>query len=61
LREFEISKDYAERFEKRVRLFREQTKTSKALHITFVTTYGVKRNMHYYSVTSEVTMDDLFC
>ena len=60
LREFEISKDYAMHLEERIRLFREQTGSTKALHTTFVTTYGVKRNMYYYAVTSEVTMDDLF-
>ena len=60
LREFEISRDYTELLETRVRLFREQTKTSKALHTTFVTTYGVKRNKYYYAVTSEVTMEGLF-
>jgi hypothetical protein len=60
LREFEIGKDYAEHLETRVRLFREQTKSSKAIHTTFVTTYGVKRDKYYYAVTSEVTMTDLF-
>ena len=60
LREFEINKSYAEHLEMRARLFREQTKTQKALHTTFVTTYGVKRNKYYHAVTSEVTMTDLF-
>lgn len=36
------------------------TLSEKALHLTFVTTYGVKRNMYSSIVQSEVTMDDLF-
>jgi hypothetical protein len=41
-------------------LFRETTGTSKALHLTFVTTYGVARNAQYGMIQSEITMDDLF-
>ena len=41
-------------------LFRETTGTSKALHLTFVTTYGVAKNAQYGMIQSEITMDDLF-
>ena len=41
-------------------VFEHVTKTKKALVLTFITTYGVKRNIHSSIVHSEVTMDDLF-
>lgn len=41
--EFEITKQYDEHLRKRSELFRSATKTRKALHQTFVTTYGLKR------------------
>ena len=58
--EFVITADYEQRLRERMSLFRQVTKTKKALQHTFVTTYGVKRNMHSGIVQSEVTMDDLF-
>jgi AAA+ ATPase superfamily predicted ATPase len=60
VREFEISKAYCEQLERKARAFSEETRTRKALHMTLVTTYGVKRNQYYHAVRSEVTMDDLF-
>lgn len=30
------------------------------VHLTYVTTYGLKRNKHSGIVQSEVTLDDLF-
>ncbi len=44
----------------RLGLFRMATKTSKALVITFVTTYGMVDGKHKSIVHSEVTMDNLF-
>lgn len=41
-------------------LFRETTGTKKAVHLTYVTTYGLKRNKHSGIVQSEVRLDDLF-
>jgi hypothetical protein len=38
----------------------EETKTRKTVHITFITTYGVKYNEYKGNIQSEVTMDDLF-
>lgn len=32
----------------------------KAIHQTFVTTYGLKKNMYSGNVQSEVVLDDLF-
>lgn len=58
--EFEITKQYDEHLRKRAEIFRSATKTRKALHQTFVTTYGVKKNMYSGNVQSEVILDDLF-
>lgn len=58
--EFEITKQYDEHLRKRAESFRLATKTRKALHQTFVTTYGVKKNMYSGNVQSEVKLDDLF-
>ena len=41
-------------------IFREKTKTRKALVSTFITTFGVANGVHKSIVDSEVTMDDLF-
>ena len=57
---YEIDADYEERLRKRASLFRAVTGTKKVLHHTFVTTYGVARNLHSGIVQSEVLMDDLF-
>ncbi len=40
--EFEITKQYDGHLRDRAEIFRSATKTRKALHQTFVTTYGVK-------------------
>ena len=34
--------------------------TRKAVHLTMVTTYGVRQNSHAGIVQSEVTLEDLF-
>ena len=57
---YEITESYEEHLRERASLFRKKTGTRKALHHTFITTYGVKQNRHSGIVQSEVTMDDLF-
>ena len=57
---YEISRDHEERLREKTAAFRSETKTRKALLTTFITTYGVKRNLHAGIVHDEVTMDDLF-
>lgn len=58
--QYALTADYEERLRERATLFRKVTKTKKAIHHTFITTYGVVRNIHSGIVQSEVTMDDLF-
>ena len=58
--EFEIKKDYAEKLRNKVFAFGNETGINVMTHLTFITTYGVKRNAHSNIVQSEVQLDDLF-
>jgi len=58
--EFEITGPYDSHLRERAESFRRATGTRKALHLTMVTTYGVKKNMYSGNVQSEVMLDDLF-
>lgn len=59
--EFTIDKAYAALLKRKQDVFVERTKTRKTLFLTFITTYGVQKNEHYWSlVQKEVTMDALF-
>ena len=57
---YAIDKDYDTRLRNKLEVFRQETGTRDALHLTFITTYGVKQNMYSGLVQSEVVMDDLF-
>ena len=59
-KEFVIDKKYDENLRNKKWSFIEETKTRKAVHITMITTYGVKRNEYWNNIQSEVTMNDLF-
>ena len=58
--EFTIDRDYEERLRNKMEVFREATKTKKALQLVMITTYGVRHNAHSNIVQSQVLMDDLF-
>ena len=60
INEFEISKKYDEELRERRELFRSISKTKKALHLTMITTYGLKQNSYSGMIQSEVILDDLF-
>ena len=57
---FEITSRYNDEMQERKELFRSSTKTRKALHLTMVTTYGLKNNAYSGMIQSEVILDDLF-
>lgn len=57
---FEITNDYDKVLRNKIERFREETKTKKALHLTMITTYGVKQGKYSGLIQSQVTMDDLF-
>lgn len=58
--EYTITKAYAEKLRKRAQIFKEQTKTTKALVHTFITVNGVKVNPYSSLIHSQITIKDLF-
>ena len=58
--EYVISREYEQKLRNKMSIFREETKTTKPLSITFITTYGVKRNIHSGIVSAQVVLEDLF-
>jgi len=57
---FEIDQAYDLNLRGKIESFRNETKTRKALHLTMITTYGVKPGKYAGLVQSEVIMDELF-
>jgi uncharacterized protein len=56
-----ITNDYAKELREKIGVFKEVSKTKKAVFCTFITTYGVNKNGHANQlVQNEVLMDDLF-
>lgn len=39
---------------------RQKLEKTQKLHLTFVTTFGVRQNMYSGLIQSQVTLDDLF-
>lgn len=58
--EFAIDGNYEETLRKKIQVFREATKSRKALQLVMITTYGVRQNAHSGIMQSQVRMDDLF-
>jgi len=56
---FEIDRAYDRALCDKIETFRGETKTRKALHLTMITTYGVKPGKYSGVVQSEVVMDEL--
>jgi len=59
-KEFVITKSYDENLRNKRCGFIEETNTKKSVHITMITTYGVKHNEYRNNIQSEVLLDDLF-
>lgn len=57
---FEITKEYEEKLQDKVRVFAEETKTQKSLLLTLITSFGLKENKHSDIVQMQITMDELF-
>jgi len=57
---FVINKKYAEILRNKAGDFKQATGTRKALFLTMITTYGIKRNTYAGMVQNEITMDALF-
>ena len=58
--EFTITKKIDENIRHKRSTFQEETKTNHAIHVTMITTYGVKHNLYWGQIQSEVTVNDLF-
>lgn len=58
--EFAISKDYDRDLRQKIAAFIEETKTRKSVHLTLVSTFGLKQNAYSGIVQSEATLLDLF-
>ncbi len=57
---YEIDADGDTAMRNRKAAFKRETGTRKAIHVTYVTTYGLAKNKYAANVQSEVTLDDLF-
>ncbi len=58
---YSITKSYGETLKQKITSFREETKTSKSIFLTFVTLYGLKENPHSINlVQNELRADSLF-
>ena len=57
---FAITKSYAANLNNKIQVFNEKTKNKKAVHLTIITTFGLKQNIHSHIVHRDLTMDVLF-
>ncbi len=61
IKTFTIDKAYSENLRQKIGVFRETTKTPKALWLTFITTNGLSQNTYAQSLVHQsLTMDALF-
>lgn len=59
--EFRVTKEYADRLLRKKQIFREKTKTRKAIFTTLITPYGAVEDANYLSaVDNQLTLNDLF-
>ena len=60
-KEITLSKEYADTLRRKLWTFEETTKTRKQLQLIFITTYGLKQNMHSLGLVQHtLILDDLF-
>ena len=57
---FSINSDYDETLQRRCDIFKSETKTPKAVHLTFITSTGLVRNAYSFDIQNTITADDLF-
>jgi uncharacterized protein len=58
--EYEITKSYEQNIRNKVSVFKNENKLNKAVFVGFVTVYGLKENMYFYSVQHNIKLNDLF-
>ena len=59
-KEFTITREYYSKLEDRLDTFIEETKTRKAILLTFITSYGLTTNEYSDIVQKSLTLEDLF-
>lgn len=57
---YELTKNYIEWLKERRDLFKKETRTTKTLHLTMITSRGLANGKYTSQIQSQVTMDDLF-
>jgi uncharacterized protein len=61
INKYTIDKDYSEKLRKKIGVFKNTTKTKKAVFLSMITTYGVEMNKYATQlVQNNITIDDLF-
>jgi uncharacterized protein len=61
INQFTITKSYDRDLRNKIAVFKENTKTKKAVFLTMITTFGLTKNEYSRSIIqNEITMDDLF-
>ncbi|MBO5819903.1 MAG: ATP-binding protein [Bacteroidales bacterium] len=60
LSEYVIDAEYEQKLRNKKSIFIDTTNTRKAVHLTMVTTFGIKANAHSGIVQNEITLEDLF-
>ena len=58
--EFSITSEEEQCLRNRIAIFEKETHTTKAVHLTMVTSFGIIKNSHSSIVQSEVKLEDLF-
>jgi len=58
--QFAIDKGYEENLRNKIAVFKEETKTRKAVHLLMITTFGLQKNKYFSIAQRELVLDDLF-
>ncbi len=58
--EYEIDSEEQKKLERRIEVFRNETKTKKSIILTLVTSEGLKKNAHSDIIQSLIVEDELF-
>ena len=60
IQKFEITKKYKAELLQKIAVFREETATEKALFLSVISTYGVKKNTHFDVLQNDINMSILY-
>lgn len=59
--EYVITKEYAEKLKRKLRVFKTETKTKKSLFLTLISTYGIQKNAYFLGLVQYAfTLEDLY-